>query len=136
MDIGGRFLRTVRLGIPGFLGCATASKYETFLDLFCARYKVSVMTGVTSRLQNQDHQHSSWKTVPVTRCQLLCLDHFWERRVSLLKVSFFYLLGLTRSDRVDIGFNEKWSKPITPERIKERGLSVPRCGSVLCVDGT
>ncbi len=37
---------------------------------------------------------------------------------------FFHLLGLTRSDRDNIGFNGKWSEPITPERIKERGLNL------------
>lgn len=33
------------------------------------------------------------------------------------KVPCFNLLGLIRSDFVDIGFNGNWSEPITPERI-------------------
>ena len=43
-----------------------------------------------------------------------------EERPEFL-VPFSHLLGLTRSDRVYIGFNGKWSEPITIERTKERG---------------
>ncbi len=43
-------------------------------------------------------------------------SHLLQCRSRLVgsRMPFLYLLGLTRSDRRNIGFNGKWSEPITP----------------------